>query len=50
MSTPRSTVRRDGSLRRRLPMIISLFLLAIVGAGGTASYLEVRRAVIALLL
>ncbi len=38
--------RRGGSLRRRLPLIISLFLVAIVGAGGTASYLQVRRSVL----
>ena len=38
--------RRGGSLRRRLPLVISLFLVAIVGAGGTASYIEVRRAVL----
>jgi len=37
---------RGGSLRRRLPLIISLFLVAIVGAGGTASYVEVRQAVL----
>ena len=39
--------RRSGSLRRRLPLIISLFLVAIVGAGGAASYIEVRRSVLA---
>jgi signal transduction histidine kinase len=38
--------RRGGSLRRRLPLIISLFLVAIVGAGGAASYVQVRRAVL----
>ena len=38
--------QRGGSLRRRLPLIISLFLVAIVGAGGTASYIEVRQAVL----
>jgi signal transduction histidine kinase len=38
--------RRGGSLRRRLPLIISLFLVAIVGAGGAASYIEVRRSVL----
>ena len=38
--------QRGGSLRRRLPMIISLFLVAIVGAGATASYIEVRQAVL----
>ena len=37
---------RTGSLRRRLPLVISLFLLAIVGAGGWASYYEVREAVL----
>jgi signal transduction histidine kinase len=38
--------RRGGSLRRRLPLIISIFLVAIVGGGGTASYLKVREAVL----
>ena len=38
--------RRGGSLRRRLPLIISLFLIAIVGAGGAASYIEVRQTVL----
>ncbi len=38
--------RRAGSLRRRLPLIISLFLVVIVGAGGTASYLQVRQSVL----
>jgi signal transduction histidine kinase len=38
--------RRGGSLRRRLPLIISLFLVAIVGAGGAASYVEVRNSVL----
>jgi signal transduction histidine kinase len=38
--------RRGGSLRRRLPLIISLFLIAIVGAGGAASYIEVRQSVL----
>jgi signal transduction histidine kinase len=38
--------RRDGSLRRRLPLVISLFLVAIVAAGGGASYYEVREAVL----
>jgi len=38
--------QRSGSLRRRLPLVISLFLLAIVGAGGAASYIEVRQAVL----
>jgi signal transduction histidine kinase len=38
--------RRTGSLRRRLPLAISLFLIAIVGAGGGASYYEVRQAVL----
>jgi signal transduction histidine kinase len=37
---------RGGSLRRRLPLVISLFLVAIVGAGGAASYFEVRQAVL----
>jgi signal transduction histidine kinase len=37
---------RGGSLQRRLPLVISLFLLVIVGAGGTASYLAVKRAVL----
>ena len=45
-SSPTAVRRRGGSLRRRLPLVISLFLVAIVGAGGTASYLEVRRAVL----
>jgi signal transduction histidine kinase len=38
--------RRGGSLRRRLPLVISLFLVAIVGAGATAAYIEVHRAVL----
>jgi signal transduction histidine kinase len=42
----RRAPRRSGSLRRRLPLVISLFLLVIVGAGGTASYLEVRQSVL----
>jgi signal transduction histidine kinase len=37
--------RRGGSLRRRLPLVITLFLIAIVGAGATASYIAVRRSV-----
>lgn len=45
-SRPPAVRRRGGSLRRRLPLVISLFLVAIVGAGGTASYLEVRRSVL----
>src|SRR5688500_18054922 len=40
------TRRRGGSLRRRLPLVMTLFLLAIVGAGATASYLEVRESVL----
>jgi signal transduction histidine kinase len=40
-----SLPRRRGSLRRRLPLIISLFLVAIVGAGGTLAYLAVRESV-----
>jgi signal transduction histidine kinase len=43
---PPATRPRGGSLRRRLPLVITLFLLAIVGAGATASYVEVRRAVL----
>jgi signal transduction histidine kinase len=42
----RPAVRRSGSLQRRLPLIISLFLVAVVGAGGTASYLQVRHTVL----
>ncbi|MEO5820435.1 MAG: hypothetical protein ABIT71_07990, partial [Vicinamibacteraceae bacterium] len=38
--------RRGGSLRRRLPLVISLFLVVIVGAGGTAAYLTVRQSVL----
>jgi signal transduction histidine kinase len=45
-SSPTAVRRRGGSLRRRLPLVISLFLVAIVGAGGTASYLTVRRTVL----
>jgi signal transduction histidine kinase len=37
--------RRGGSLRRRLPLVITLFLIAIVSAGATASYIAVRRSV-----
>jgi signal transduction histidine kinase len=37
---------RVGSLRRRLPLVISLFLVVIVGAGGTLSYLAVRDSVL----
>jgi signal transduction histidine kinase len=33
-------------LRRRLPLIISLFLTVIVGAGGTLAYLAVRDSVL----
>jgi hypothetical protein len=45
-AVPAAARRRGGSLRRRLPLVISLFLVAIVGAGGTASYLAVRRSVL----
>ena len=38
--------RRGGSLQRRLPLTISLFLIVVVGAGGTASYLQVRHSVL----
>lgn len=37
---------RGGSLRRRLPLVISIFLVAVVGAGGVASYIELRRTVL----
>lgn len=37
---------RRGSLRRRLPLIISLFLAVIVGAGGTLAYFAVRESVL----
>ena len=46
VSGPSAVRRRGGSLRRRLPLVISLFLVVIVGAGGTASYLTVRRTVL----
>lgn len=48
-TTPESKARRPrrgGSLRRRLPLIISIFLVAIVGGGGTAAYMKVREAVL----
>ena len=43
--TPRRP-RRGGSLRRRLALITSIFLVAIVGGGGTAAYFKVREAVL----
>lgn len=43
---PARVVRRWGSLRRRLPLVIALFLLATVAAGGLAAYLAVRKAVV----
>lgn len=43
---PFVTPRRWGSLRLRLPLIVSLLLLATVTALGTAAYLGIRAAVI----